>query len=184
MNLVRCKDRSEIPETTEETKMATIGPKEQQRKALREGKAIPTGNDLTRAAAAALSKDILNAAGAGKTKPRAAVPAKPEAQAEPAPKKESDARKPKKKNAAARKPAKGKTAPVGKIDRSPLAVGNFIAGGGNAGVAMADLVKEFGIEAHPMRTKIFQARHDLKFKIEFDTETKRYVGSAPKAKAA
>lgn len=85
------------------------------------------------------------------------------------------------KKAPPRSAAKGKTAPA-KIDRSPLAVGNFIAAGGLAGVTMGDLAKEFGIEAHPMRSKIFSARHELKFKIRFDAKTSRYVGSSPKQK--
>lgn len=67
-------------------------------------------------------------------------------------------------------------------DRSPLAVGNAIVAGGEKGIAMLDLVKRFGVEAHPMRSKIHDAKHKLGFTIEYDAVEKRYVGSAPKAK--
>lgn len=73
-----------------------------------------------------------------------------------------------------------RTKPAKKIDRSPLAVGTFVCRDG--GCTMEQLVKRFGIEAHPMRTKIHAAKHELGFKIEYDRETKRYTGTAPKEK--
>lgn len=69
-------------------------------------------------------------------------------------------------------------------DRSPLAVGTFIVAAGPEGRKMVELEKEFGIAAHPMRTKIFVARHEHGFTIEYDTKAKAYVGQAPKVAAA
>lgn len=69
-------------------------------------------------------------------------------------------------------------------DRSPLAVGTFIVAAGTEGRKMVELEKEFGIDAHPMRTKIFVARHEHGFTIEYDTKAKAYVGLAPKVAAA
>ena len=69
-----------------------------------------------------------------------------------------------------------------KLDRSPLAVGTFIVLGGENGRSMADLEKHFGIEAHPMRSKIHAARHEHGFTIDYDAKAKAYVGVAPKVK--
>jgi len=49
------------------------------------------------------------------------------------------------------------------------------------GITMAELVAEFGIEAHPMRAKIHYAKHKLGFTIV--SEGGRYVGTAPKVTA-
>lgn len=66
-----------------------------------------------------------------------------------------------------------------KLDRSPLAVGTFIVGGGDNGRTMEALEKHFGIEAHPMRSKIFAARHEHGFTIDYHARAKAYVGTAP-----
>lgn len=47
------------------------------------------------------------------------------------------------------------------------------------GAAMADLEKEFGIDAHPMRAKIHYVRHKLGWTVE--TKDGRYFATAPKA---
>ena len=57
------------------------------------------------------------------------------------------------------------------------AVGEFVCRAG--GCTMDELVKKFGVEAHPMRAKIHAAKHQLGFKIEYDHEAKRYAGTAP-----
>jgi len=46
------------------------------------------------------------------------------------------------------------------------------------GITMADLVKRFGIEAHPMRAKIHYAKHKLGYVIEHRDGA--YHGTAPK----
>ena len=56
-------------------------------------------------------------------------------------------------------------------------VGDFICRDG--GCTMAELEKNFGIEAHPMRAKIHYAKHKLGYDIKHDGE--RYSGTAPKA---
>lgn len=70
--------------------------------------------------------------------------------------------------------------------RSPLAVATFIAAS-PTGVSMAELEAKFGIEAHPMRSKIFAARHDLGFTIDYEKregdEEKRYYATPPKKEA-
>lgn len=109
---------------------------------------------------------------------RPATTAKPKAPK--AAEKERDVRKTTKKKAAPPRAAvKGST---DKSAHSPLAVGEFICRDG--GCTMAELVKKFGVEAHPMRAKIHAAKHQLGFKIEYDHEAKRYSGTAPKQKAA
>jgi hypothetical protein len=70
-----------------------------------------------------------------------------------------------------------------KVDRSPLAVGTFIVGYGRYGAPMADIEKQFGMDAHPLRAKIHAARHKLGFDIEFDREKGTYVGKPPRAVA-
>lgn len=85
-------------------------------------------------------------------------------------------------NTPARKGRKPPPAEPGK-DRSPLAVGTFIVAAGPAGRPMAELEKEFGIDAHPMRSKIFAARHEHGFTIDYDAKAKAYVGQAPKVAA-
>lgn len=152
--------------------MATIGPKELQRRDMRENKPKPR--------AAAKIAPPTEAA----EKPEPTAPANPADQAAPAPQAEESnvrAKKTAKRGTQTRTAVKGKTA--AKIDRSPRAVGDFIVAGGKDGVAMADLEKKFGIDAHPMRSKIHAARHELKFRIEYDSKTSRYVGSAPRQKA-
>lgn len=47
------------------------------------------------------------------------------------------------------------------------------------GASMAELEKKFGIEAHPMRAKIFYAKHKLGYVIE--NKDGRYSGTPPKA---
>ena len=140
----------------EEAKMAKIGEKEQARREQRVGKAT--------AAEKATAKH------------------EPEAKPEVAAKKESAVRtkKARTKKAAPRTAVKGKTS--AKSERSPRAVGEFVCRDG--GCTMDELVKRFGVEAHPMRAKIHAAKHQLGFKIEYDYEAKRYSGTAPKQKAA
>lgn len=75
--------------------------------------------------------------------------------------------------------AEAKKQKAGKVDRSPLAVGTFIVAAGAAGAPMADIEKRFVMDAHPLRAKIFAARHTLGFKIDFDREKKAYVGAYP-----
>jgi hypothetical protein len=145
--------------------MATIGAKEQQRRAMREGKS---------------AKPPTKAPKTQKPEPTK-VQAKPAEQAQPAPEKESVVRTKKQtKKAAPRAAVNGKTA-AAKVDRSPLTVGNFIADA-PLGVLMADLEREFKMDAHPMRSKIHAAKHKLGFTIEYDAQSKRYTGTAPKAK--
>lgn len=115
-------------------------------------------------------------------------PAEQKAQAKPAPqsKKESKLSKAKPVRTAAKAKAKAKPVPKKSakagVDRSPLAVGNFIVAGGTDGVTMAQLVEKFDMEAHPMRSKIFTARHTLKFNIKHDDKNGRYIGKAPAQK--
>jgi hypothetical protein len=82
---------------------------------------------------------------------------------------------------ARRKPTP-KTTKKAAVDRSPLAVGTFIAREG--GASMAELEQEFKMAAHPLRAKIFAARHQLKFTITYDAGKSRYFGKAPRRKAA
>lgn len=77
-----------------------------------------------------------------------------------------------------RKPSTTKTV----VDRSPLAVGEFISRPG--GASMAEIEQRFQMAAHPLRTKIFTARHQLKFAITYDPVKKRYFGKSPRRKAA
>lgn len=119
-------------------------------------------------------------------KPKAPASAKPEE----SPLKTKTKKKAKAKSAA-RRTASKTTAPKRarrtldpNKDRSPLAVGTFIVAAGPEGRKMVELEKEFGIDAHPMRTKIFVARHEHGFTIEYDTKAKAYVGQAPKVAAA
>lgn len=83
---------------------------------------------------------------------------------------------------AADKANAGKRTRVPGVDRSPLAVGTFIARKG--GASMAELEKAFKMDAHPLRAKIHDARHKLGFKIDYDAEKNRYFGAEPKHKAA
>lgn len=82
----------------------------------------------------------------------------------------------------AAKPAAGKRTRVAGVDRSPLAVGTFIAREG--GASMAELEKQFKMDAHPLRAKIHDARHKLGFAITHDAKQGRYFGKEPKHKAA
>lgn len=115
-------------------------------------------------------------------------PSQPEPET-PAPKKESEVRTPAKKSAArakvkdktqAKKPAgvkKPKT--ERKVDRRPLTIGTFISAAGDKGVTMAQIEKKFDMDAHPLRAKIFTAKHTLGFTITYDHKGKRYTGAAP-----
>jgi len=49
------------------------------------------------------------------------------------------------------------------------------------GASMAEMEKKFGIDAHPMRAKIFYIRHELGYKVE--TKDGRYFGTEPRFKA-
>ena len=142
----------------EEAKMAKIGEKEQARREMRVGKATAAAKPPAE-------------------RPEASPPAKQEAEkAEP---KESTVRSKKAKKTPPRAAVKGKTSAKksAKSERSPQAVGEFVCRAG--GCTMDELVKKFGVEAHPMRAKIHAAKHQLGFKIEYDHEAKRYAGTAP-----
>lgn len=76
--------------------------------------------------------------------------------------------------AAAKKKAKQPKA--AKTGVPALEVAAFICREG--GASMPELVKEFGIEAHPMRAKIHYVRHKLGYGVE--TKDGRYHGAAPK----
>lgn len=79
--------------------------------------------------------------------------------------------------ASARKPVKPKAEAKPRDGRvSGQQVADFVSRAG--GASMAELVAEFGIEAHPMRAKIHYARHTLGYAIE--VVDGRYVGTAPK----
>jgi hypothetical protein len=154
--------------------MATIGAKEAQRRAMREGKM--TGREARSATAKAMVAAVDG-------------PKKVQPPAEPATK-ESSVKKPAKKaappKAKAKAPPKAKVAakpakkvPAAKgVDRSPLTVGTFIVNAGG-GVTMAALEKQFKMDAHPLRSKIHAAKHKLGFTIEYDAKTKLYSGHAP-----
>jgi hypothetical protein len=119
--------------------------------------------------------------GLTKPEPKKAA-AKPKVEAKEArPEKENVMRKKEKKKSAPRTAVKGKTSAPKKVDRSPLAVGTFIAAAGAEGVAMSDIEKKFVMDAHPLRAKIYDARHKLGFDIKHDAKAKRYLGNAPKA---
>lgn len=104
------------------------------------------------------------------------------------PQETTDMKKPKTKTAEKRKPtAKEKKTKAPKIEAAKKAkapkkgvpateVADFICRAG--GASMAELEKKFGIEAHPMRAKIFYAKHELGYAIE--NADGRYTGTAPK----
>lgn len=105
----------------------------------------------------------------------------------PAPTQESELKKPKK--AAAKKaPAKkAKTAAKPRRQTKGAAkkkgvpaqlIADFVCRPG--GASMDELTKEFGIEAHPMRAKIFYVKHTLGYVV--DHKDGRYHGTAPAAK--
>jgi len=87
--------------------------------------------------------------------------------------------------AAARSPVAPKTPkpisrpanPQTRVSGQDIGNATCVAGG----VSMADLVKTFGIEAHPMRAKIHYAKHKLGYAIE--NRDGRYYGTAPKVSA-
>ena len=159
--------------------MAKIGPKEAQRAALRESKM--TGREARSATARAM---VAAVDGPKKVEPPA-TPAEEsgvvkKAKKKPAPKAKAKAPKIAKAKVAA-KPAK-KIASAKGVDRSPLTVGTFITRDG--GCSMAELEKEFKMDAHPLRSKIHAAKHKLGFAIEYDAKEKRYTGQAPLKTAA
>jgi hypothetical protein len=65
--------------------------------------------------------------------------------------------------------------------RSPVTIAEFIVASG--GATMAQLEEKFGIKAHPMRSKLFSARHDFGYAIDYDAKAKRYSASAPQKRA-
>jgi len=155
--------------------MAKIGVKEAERRAMREQRAK---DQTTRAMIAAVD-------GPKKVQPPPAVPATKESSVskkkakKAAPK--AKAKKPPKivrTKAAAAAAKKAKAAKPG-VDRRPLSVGTFITRPG--GCTMAELEREFKMNAHPLRSKIFTAKHVLGFTIEYDAKEKRYTGTAPRA---
>lgn len=151
---------------------ATIGPREQ---ALRDMRAEDTPVNLPKKPArkrAEVDQALASARGrkldAAMSDPNWPYSAQPQ---------ETTVKKTTKKTKAkpAAKPAKSEK----KVDRSPLAVGTFIAAGGTDGVTMAAIEKRFKMDAHPLRAKIFAARHKLGFAIEHDPKRGVYVGTAP-----
>ncbi len=160
--------------------MATIGPKEQQRRAQRESKMT------WREARSATARAMVAAVDGPKKVEPPASPAEEssvvkKAKKKPAPKAKAKPPKTVKAKAAAKPPAKKVPAAKG-VDRSPLTVGTFITRDG--GCSMAELEKEFKMDAHPLRSKIHAAKHKLGFAIEYDAKEKRYTGQAPRFKAA
>ncbi len=153
--------------------MATIGVKEAQRKAMREAKAKKiehvAGKADTLRVSAKPPAPPAEESGVSKAKKKAAAP-KPKAKARPTLKAK-----------AAAKPAK-KIASAKGVDRRPLTVGAFIVASG--GCTMAELERQFRMDAHPLRSKIHAAKHKLGFAIEYDAKEKRYTGQAPRFKAA
>lgn len=162
-----------------------IGPREQQLRDMR-------GESSAAAATRRVMVEAVDGPkrGPAAKPPRATAPAKPEesvmgAKTTKTTKKAKSKSKAKRPAArAAAKSPKKTAAPKAGGERSPLAVAEFICAGGAGGVAMADLEKKFGIEAHPMRSKIHAARHELGYAIEFDAKAKRYVGKPPSKAAA
>jgi hypothetical protein len=154
--------------------MAVIGAKEAQRRAMREGKM--TGREARSATAKAM---VAAVDGPKKVEP----PARPaeESGVKKAKKKPAKAKAKPAPKAKAPKPAKKIVTAKG-VDRSPLTVGTFITRDG--GCTMAELEREFKIDAHPLRSKIWTAKHKLGFTIEYDAKEKRYTGTAPRFKQA
>ena len=157
--------------------MATIGPKEAQRRAQRETKM--TGREARSATAKAM---VAAVDGPKKVEPPAS-PAEESGVSKKAKKKAAVPKaKAKAKPAAKAAAAPKKVASAKGVDRSPLTVGTFITRPG--GCTMAELEKEFKMDAHPLRSKIWTAKHVLHFTIEYDAKEKRYTGQAPRFKAA
>jgi hypothetical protein len=157
-----------------------IGPREQKLREMRAGRRAgvvdPAVLRRTKSllASANLDAQATKGAAGAATREESAMSAKKQA------KSKAEAKRAKAKKA--RSQARGTGRRDGK-DRSPLAVGTFIVQGGEAGRSMAALEKQFGIKAHPMRSKIHAARHELGFTIDYDPKAKAYVGSAPKVGA-
>ena len=172
-----------------------IGPREQQLRALREA-------GLKRAPKKVHGLAALNAAVIAKIEAKPVVlptgdslrrelaPAEPRQQRQktppaPAKKERAMAKKAATKKAAAKgkpkakKVAKAKTG-AKKKGVPAIDVANFICRDG--GASMEELVKEFGIDAHPMRAKIFYVRHTLGYAVEI--KEGRYIGTAPKREIA
>ena len=156
--------------------MAKIGPKEAQRAALRESKM--TGREARSATARAM---VAAVDGPKKVEPPAS-PAEESGVSKKAKKKPAPKAKAKAKPAAKAAAAPKKVASAKGVDRSPLTVGTFITRDG--GCSMAELEKEFKMDAHPLRSKIHAAKHKLGFTIEYDAKEKRYTGQAPRFKQA
>lgn len=187
----------------EERMTVRIGPKEQ---AVRQMREEPSEEREARKARAKLKREIgrehreAQASGATAAMPltgreaEAAIRKERRKPAASPPEQESVmATKKATKKAAQKKASPQKKAPPQKaaarttaagLDRSPRAVGEFICSYGAAGCPMADLVAQFKMEAHPMRSKIFAARHELGFQVEHDAKRKVYVGKPPKAAKA
>lgn len=78
-----------------------------------------------------------------------------------------------------RSPRLDAPAPAAPKDRKPVpaqAIADFICR--TEGASMAELVKKFKIEPHPMRAKIHYVRHQMGYAVEM--KDGRYVGKAPK----
>lgn len=164
--------------------MAKPGPKELQRRALREASAVPGKH--------ARKMIFESPPCVGHSMPKTETPPAPPATQEtavkkttkktaakrkPTAKKATSAKAPK---AAASKARKGKK-PVPAID-----VANYICRPKSkdnplGGASMAELEKRFGIEAHPMRAKIYYVKHELGFDVV--SKEGRYYGAAPKDRA-
>lgn len=111
----------------------------------------------------------------------ASAPAKEMTMKKPKKAKKAAAAKPKKRSvseaAANLRAAKAKKPTAAKTTVPALEVAAFLCREG--GASMAELEKEFGIDAHPMRAKIHYVRHKLNYGVE--TRDGRYYGTAPKA---
>lgn len=170
------------------------GPKEQQRIDLRlkryQERGPGSGSFLKRAVAAslpAIKKQLTEAVAKAISKPSTAP-----VQAS-APTQETTMKKPKKKGAklkavstgkadtfkvAGLKQAKKKAAPKADKPVPALDVAKFMARDG--GASMEELVKEFGIQPHPMRAKVHYIRNNIP---GWDVENRdgRYYATGPKA---
>lgn len=75
----------------------------------------------------------------------------------------------------------GKKRAKRKISRSPLAVGTYIV---ERSPTPAQLERHFKSAMHPLRARIYDARHKLGFSIDWNPAEGRYVGKPPQAKKA
>lgn len=155
--------------TQKETPMATIGPKESQRRKLREDRAArqPKKTEPTAPAAADQQETTTM-----KTKAKA----KTRKTSKKTPAKKRGAKKRPNANARTRVARKGTVPAQDVADFVSRPVGHRDAPLG--GASMEELVARFKIEAHPMRAKIHYVRHELGYDVA--VKDGRYHGTPPK----